>query len=274
MKLVSKWKMALIFITVKCTLFAVSVQVTNQNSRSIIFTNHLAMLRAQEAAPCTNAFEIQTFIKDKSPELVSNVLHEITDNSFDQLMAENENGKDVMWFQKYVCREDEWFWVAFSTGSGCYDDAAYARFRKRVKFYVSGRFAGHSTNYLYQAISETKLTNDIGLIGLPIRLKYGEWIPSKWTNIVNQDGFWVVIDGPYPWVYDQSGFIQKRDAKQYDPRFKQQFESAEIEAKESLLKENIKQIDTDVFLAPRIKQILKRRFNIDWLTPEEIGYSE
>jgi len=277
MKLVSTFVAALIFAGAQCSLLAGPVQMAGKNGAEIfVYTNHLSMLRGEREKLLTNTFEVFIGVSDLPRDLVTNVWNEIQCDAFRQLVAEQDGSGTRPRYREFICLEDdmgvESLVAAFTSWPETNGVPVYKRFRKRVEFYMHGRFAGHSTNYLYQAIQESKSTNLAIPFGFPMRLKYEMWVPVAWTNHIINDLYGsVVVDGPLAWKYSSDGiFFQKRDAKEFDPQYKAQFESAGKEAQEILDKKGVVYIDSTANFDAELQKILKKKFNIDWLTPMEI----
>ena len=244
--------------------------VSPTNEMSVVFTNYKSLLRAQSKTLGTNLFELNYDLHRISPELIKNILGELQSVAFRQLVSETNGNDPAPCFHEYLCLEDNILWLDFSIIPKKYDQLLLGKLKKRVKFYLEGRFGGHTTNYLYQAILNTRSSTLTIPAGFPLKLITEKWIPTGWTNLINQHDYWVVIDGSYAWIYDDKSFIQKRDRKEFDEKYKLKFEFAKSEAEEILNQRGQRSLDSSMYLNSEIKRILKDKYNIDWLSPEEL----
>jgi hypothetical protein len=221
---------------------------------------------------------------------LTNLLNELCCPAFKLLVTEERREgncvKRVPEFRVLVCLEPEYGeWISLAADTER-DSVEYQRFRRRAEFYILSRYEGHTTNYVYAAIQETEATNYSLPSGFPRTLKERYWIPSGWiqgleipppsqnsnaTNMLLSPNFWLVVDGEFAWVYDSFGFRQRRDAKEYDPKLKRQFEVAREEACAILKKEGYdERFLPKALLDSEMQRILKEKHQINWFTPEEL----
>ena len=161
----------------------------------------------------------------------------------------------------------------------------------RLRFYMDSRFSGHSADYVTQAIIEkTEGTNFALPLRFPKALKEEAWIASKWieedpmpevdgigwldpgTNgMTGFNNMWIVRDGQFVWVYWLGGHGgERRDPKEYDPRYRSQFKLAAKEAVQAIRAQK-RFIEGTYLIDKEIKRILAQKFGIDWLPPEELN---
>ncbi len=236
------------------------------------FTNHLALVRAEINSVSFEESLNRDALALLPSDFLTNLFDEIRSPVFKELVTEEVgtggSRKRLPEFRVHVCVQPDWVDIWFATGSR-QDRDAFGRFAQRARFYVRARGEGHSSNYVYWAIEESKGTNYILPPGFPPSFKSRYWIPSQWidpTNVWN----WRVVDGKFAWTYHPE--VERRDAQEYDSKRKAQFAAAREEAVQNLkargqfLEPNI--IDMEV------KRILKQRYKIDWLTPQELRLFE
>lgn len=234
-----------------------------------LYTNNLELLQDQ-ARLNERSFDLMFDCANLSPASITNMISELRAPAFLRLISEEGGARKPVHFRENFCLENDYFSVEFSLDPKVVDPATEKRFSKRVRFYINGRFSGHTTNFLYQAIQESKQTNVSVPFGFPLTLMTEEWVPKTWTNLFFTNTFCAVIDGPFAWVYHGGHYFGKRDAKEYAPEFQSQFESARKEASEVLKAKNIQPIDTDAPLNEEMQKVLKVKYHIDWQTPEEL----
>jgi len=163
---------------------------------------------------------------------------------------------------------------------------------KRLIFYVESRLAGHTADYLTQGIKEEAEGTNITLpFGFPKALKETYYIPSKMIEedtfeldrlevdlpqvkgLINVNQLWLVCDGQFAWIYwfdIGEPFSQRRDPKEYDPKFRMEFDAATKEAW-NVIKERKINTDIHVPLDEEVQRILKQKYGIDWVTPSELN---
>jgi len=235
----------------------------------LLYTNHLELLRDQ-GRPNERSFDLMFDCANLSLVSITNMISELREPAFVRLVSQEGGAQKPVNFRENFCLETDYFWVEFFLDQKVNDPATQEKFEKRVRFYINGRFSGHTTNFLYQAVQESKLTNISVPFGFPLALKTEQWVPSTWTNMFFTNTHWTVIDGSFAWVYSNGNYFEKRDSKEYAPEFKVQFESARKQALEVLKAKNIEPIDSDAPLNVEIQRVLKTKYHIDWQTPEEL----
>jgi hypothetical protein len=278
-----------------CDAFGELPARTNEQT---YFTNYTTMLQVMMKSPFTNGFDIGFLrIKNRavSTNFVDNLFREIQSDGFATLVTDrrmDEPGERVPTFRSAVCVEPNHIWFCFRANEAD-NKTAFLNFKRRAEFYVHSRLVGHTTNYVYWAIQETKQTNYSLPPNFPMFLKEQYWIPSKWiqqltyetaavtmfNSVSNKQQpdfvaggvFWVVLDGDFAWQYDRFGSVEKRDPKEYDPKLKRQFSAAREETVRRFKDRGIQVPDSAVLFDRELKQILKTKFQFDWLTPEEIN---
>ncbi len=261
------------------SLTASSYRQTNLMSRvadeAFYFTSHWAMVEESFKSPLTNSFEVSIMNRGLTLlglDFLTNLFVEIRGPVFRTLVTEEvRTGGSSERLPEF--RAGVWVGpsdVSIRLFAGGKRNGAYARFEQRVRFYISARAEGHSSNYVYWAIQESKGTNYSTLPpGFPLWVKSRYWIPSYWINPTN---VWsgVVVDGKLAWSYAGLPVGQRRDAQEYDPELKTKFADARQEAVRDLKSRGI-------FLEPgildiAIKRVMKQKYNIDWLTPQELEF--
>lgn len=234
-----------------------------------IFTNHASVLAGLNRDVWGRGVVLAYDCFYIAPESVTNLISEIKGSSFRKLVSDADPLQDDSYFCECITVEKDYFWLDLFVRQDVNPDAL-RRLRQRVKFYVAGRLSGHTTNYLYQAIDDIKKDKFSTPIGWPPYLTTNQWVPSTWTNVFAEDGYWVVCDGGYAWLYDKHGLVEKRDAKEYIPELKTKFKSAREQAIASLKSRGYTSLDSHAVLDSEMQKILKRDFHIDWLTPGEL----
>lgn len=237
------------------------------------FSNHLSMLEQQIQGTFTNSFEIFVHkagdLRFQSTNFLSNLLGEVFSDSFKGTVSEMDQTTQVLQFRVSICVDSDGAWILTVVDSTLCDIRLYERFRKRFRFYIQERIAGHTTKYVESAINEYKSRASASPISSKdLQSRY--WIPSNWIKRVDSERGSIVVDGPYAWYYDDSGASERRDAKEYDPKLKGKFSEARRILAESKSDHGQGLLNSSYTYDLKLKRVLKEKFDIDWLTPAEL----
>jgi len=241
------------------------------------FTNHHQMVQELLKVTATNGFEEQFEARRLTvleTNFVAQLAREIRSSQFEKLVSASNNAGDEkrkVTFLAYVCVEPSAIWIGFDAFFDKANVRAYNCFKERARFYLHSRFDGHTLGFVNAAILEHASTNEINF---PKRLKEEFWLPPDWVRAHETNGFWLVIDGKFAWTYDRFGDVQRQDAQEYDDRFKRKFEEARREAAEQIRSKGITPSHAVDDIDREMKRILKLKFQIDWMTPEELKACE
>jgi hypothetical protein len=226
------------------------------------FTNVHAMLSATLAYSSNGGFDVvagQDRLRLLPPGFIAELVKELRSDTFRELVTQRgaaPTGR-VPAFRTFVCEMPDRVWIQFLTETASGGTETFLRFKGRAQFYADAMFEGHGSNYIRCAIEESEGTNYVLPLGFPAELKKTYWIPSKWIQRLdhvavayangrvawsNSPGsvsfggrsYWLVVDGPFAWLYDDTGWRWRRDAKEYDPKLKVSFEAAREEARRAL----------------------------------------
>ena len=273
---------------------------TNTNTNVVVFTNVANVISWDLYSPYTNGFR-ELYPRDVLMFLPSNFLSELTkeiaSTNFTSLIKQSREDsgklKNFPEFVFAVCDATDWVGFSFSMdfpmSSSEQNEPSWVQ---RLRFYVRSRFDGHSRKYVTDAINEEAGGTNVTLpLGFPEAIEKRYWVPSEWIEedsseldkmefpMPRQKGLfplnrpWLVRDGKYAWVYycfDGVLFSRRKDGKQYDPLYKEQFETAAREAY-NRIKQSKTFSDSSIPLYNEVKSLLKKKFGIDWITPEELN---
>lgn len=258
---------------------AFTASAEEANSDSGIFTNSLEMLQSVVVSGTDGyalRFDTNSFFTE-STDVFANGAAEVRSKAFLRWISDVKPGSDTkIPLHVNVCITKEGLiWIDFRWKTNDISSDESKLLRQRIRFYVYRRLAGHTSNYVYAAVQESKGTNYVLPPGFPVALKKQYWIPSKWIpahpvgDFTQGGDYWVVRDGKYAWVYPSLGLPQKRDPLEYDPKLKNKFEAARKEAIRNLTSGG-QFLDSQHLIDFETQSILKKRYHIDWTPPEEI----
>jgi hypothetical protein len=228
-----------------------------------------------------------------APTFSKTLFEELKSQDFDDLVTlQTKNPQQrVPKYEILLCESSDGLEVEFLTRSSRASNAV-ARFCWRASFYVNAKADGHTDKYIRAALQESETTNFSLPPAFPLELKQMRSIPSQWIkqyyagNLEDESPSnilaslarpvppqWLVIDGPYAWIYEGTGWYKRRDAQEYDPQLKPQFQAALKEARDSLANRGVaRSIDSRMVLNREIQRILLTRFKTHWRTPEELNW--
>jgi hypothetical protein len=164
---------------------------------------------------------------------------------------------------------------------------------KRLEFYLTARFDGHTADFATQAIqeeAEAGVTNIELPFGFSPELKQKYWIPSRWVaedtldldridngipqdkGLIKMNHLWMVKDGQFAWIYWMDFGLpcsERRDAIEYDRTYSAQFETATKEALQIIAERKVHS-DIGIPLDREVQRILEQKYRIKWATPLEL----
>lgn len=218
----------------------------------------------------SEGFDISINESDRRPlphNSISNILSEIEDTSFHPLL------KEAFLHAGITNKMPEYKLFGYSNDSNKAIGVAYKKsgftkeemrlFRRCLERYIGFRLDGHCREYVVTSLKETSTgavpalsEHDDGVIS------HFYHIPRKWLQRSTNDNTYFVIDGPIAWVY-QSGFPPfRRDAREYDPKFKTVLDEICHEVSE---KGSISAASRPYY--KEVQRMLKQKLAIDWMSP-------
>jgi hypothetical protein len=241
------------------------------------FTNTLEMLHAPARSNHIRFFDVSAPKASRRLCPVNeftNIMHEVRGDVFKRLVStpaglgDGQNNRPL--FSVVACEDMMSFRISFGVGGADTNAQIYEPFHKRAKFYVTSRFQGHSSNYVVAALNSVSQSTNQWPATLPRFLRDKYWVPKDWVE--KHDSAWVVVEGCLAWTYREdhlgSGYEEVRDAQEYDPKLKPQFEQARVQLKSKIRGNSI---DSTWINDQLLKSILKDQFGINWTPPSEIG---
>ena len=158
--------------------------------------------------------------------------------------------------------------------------------RRTIATYIKLRARGHTKAYAYAALREQPQSNysvdDIKAICESENAVVLAWLPYagesgegdlKWR-------WYRVIDGELAWsfqIWDRKGerlscWVERLDAVQFDPRFKELFEEAAKKAHDYMEQEGIKGLGTVHVYWEKMQEYLRSQ-GVDWRSPSALNPS-
>lgn len=192
-------------------------------------------------------------------------------------------------FALAVCDSTDFWGVAIRANFSATEPEA-PLWLKRLKFYVEARLGGHTLGFVTEGIQEEAGGTNASLpFGFPKALKDAFWMPSRRIEadtmeldrlelalpkpgLIDTPRVWLVRDGKLAWIYYMFTGIpesKRHDPTEYDPRNKQKFDEATEEALKKV-RENGTFFDSAALLDQMVKDVLKKEYGIEWLTPEDL----
>ncbi len=264
---------------------------------AFVFQSVSDMLKWKNHSRFTNGIEMIYWnekVQYLPTNFMANLANEITGQSFNALIMQQH--KDMLGpegktdFEVAICGGDQMGFVLRANCSmGAEDSPPWMR---RLKFYLSSRFNGHTAEYVIQALEEQSSGTNITLpFGFPRAIQKEYWIPSKRIQedtleldsidlgmpqdkgLIKMNRLWLVLDGQFAWIYwfdVGEPFSQRRDPQEYDPKYKTQFDSAVREALKTIEKRKIL-TDIRIPLDEEVQRILEQKYGVKWTTPEQLN---
>ena len=199
------------------------------------------------------------------PNFLTNVFDEVQCDAFCALVRVQASAKDTNHlkpqFMASACDSPVSVRICFAILDDCESEASET-FEQRARFYVRCRSEGHSSNYVWAALMETRTNYAPRPDCWPRILREEYAVPTNWVRKL-EDHTWLVIDGPLAWNYLGDFSVQVRDAQEYDPRLRENFLKAKADVANM---RSTLTADPDVLL----KSVLLKKYGIRWRTPFEL----
>ncbi len=252
----------------------------NDHAYATYFATSKAVDMAYAASRFTNGFEVALpplgfGLGPPQATYIPMVAAVVATPAFQELVSDTTSGPStrglrlevLVWTNAVRAR------ILFGAHFAVAERSAFDSMEARCRFYLEGLADGHSTNFLNLALLHSKEPEVAETLGLLTSPRDVIWTPKDWPGRTNdiQQGLCVVVDGPFAWTYLRGEFSGKCDAKEFSPTLRGQFESARTEAEADLYRQGIQGVDNGHLFNMDLQRILKRRYGIDWLTPDQIG---
>lgn len=168
--------------------------------------------------------------------------------------------------------------------------AVFNSIGEAIDRYVQERYDGHTKKYMLASFEEISNVTDVNDKDLLLLLKEYPYLPPSWLNKTECRRFYTdpngtercisyfLVDGEIAWTYeliiksDGSSFCseRKRDAKEYDPKYRMIIKDTEKQVGRKMKKKGIRGIGSIHYFWRFKKKKLKKK-GIDWRSPSELS---